>query len=421
MYSALIADRRLHAAVKQTQIKAIRRPKAYCLEVTENLSRLRLDPEGNPLPNRQLARPLNRDEQDFISSEALICKCDFTYWLERYYPVEIDPGVSDKLLDKKIGVPADLLESQRRIISAWGKREEECYRQFAKEKFTTGIDSLIIKCRQILATTTSRGACLHRMLFWPGTRAFAASLDDDRISELYTRDGISLDHLVWFQKPELTVEKQNTQRKMASPINSRIDYQAENQVNGIGTGSQYDVSHLTEVPLWKLPGKISFSFTPSLPKAVSTLCIQEGTSFGKGDYWHEITESTRKRYSGFENYTYIFVPWYCNMMKYRANVPDSWQPTKETIDHAELIERTSPEFFDGKTIHPNRSQLYWWQTTRAQHLRKGELATFYTNYPATPEQSFQNFSQGALPAEVIEAMELECQDPIASYDLEVYA
>ena len=374
-----------------------------------------------PLPNKQLRRPLDRDEIAFIQSENLICKCDFTYFLERYYPVDIDPGVSDKILEQKIGVPDTLLDSQYHIISALGKREEECYAELRKYKFTAGIHALAIKCRQILATTTMRAASIHRMHFWPGTRAFAASLDDKRLSDIYTRDKLAMDNLPWFQRADLCVERQNAERKFSAPLDSRISYESENQITGIGTGAQFDIAHLTEVPLWKMPGKINFSFVPSLPRSVSTLSFQEGTSFGKGDYWHSTTESARNKLSGFEHYTYIFCPWYINKMKYRANVPDDWRPDAETLKHADLIERTSPEFFGGKTVRATKSQLYWWQITRAQHLRNGELATFYTNYPATPEQSFQNFSQGALPAELIEAMDLDCLDPIAVYELDIYA
>ena len=108
-----------------------------------------------------------------------------------------------------------------------------------------------------------------------------------------------------------------------------------------------------------------------------------------------------------------------NMTKYRANVPDSWTPDEHTQRHADLIERTSPEFFDGNTFKANRSQLYWWESERAAHIRRGELAEFLTNYPATPEQSFQSSSQGALPPELLEIMEQEVMNPGGMYEYEL--
>jgi hypothetical protein len=56
--------------------------------------------------------------------------------------------------------------------------------------------------------------------------------------------------------------------------------------------------------------------------------------------------------------------------------------------------------------------LYWWEKTRYNHIGTGELASFLANYPATPEQSFTNFAQGALPVELIEEMEMNVRDPI---------
>jgi hypothetical protein len=85
-----------------------------------------------------------------------------------------------------------------------------------------------------------------------------------------------------------------------------------------------------------------------------------------------------------------------------------------------MVERTSPEFNDGVAYHLTRDQLYWWETTRIMHATNGELASFLANYPATPEQSFVNWAQGALPVELIEAMELDIR-PSRPYEVEVAA
>ncbi len=131
-----------------------------------------------------------------------------------------------------------------------------------------------------------------------------------------------------------------------------------------------------------------------------------------------MSEGCRKREEGFEDWIYIFIPWYCNRTKYIGNPPDSWRPSQHTVDHAELIERTSSEFCDGKTVRPSRDQLFWWEKTRAMHASNGEIASFLANYPATPEQSFTNWAQGALPVELIEQFELETRRPL-TYGVEV--
>ena len=417
MYSPEIIDRRLSRA-KREGLLFKRLPREESIGRSAELELLRFDERGVKLESGKLARGLTASEQQFIESEQLICKVDFKYWFERYCSVELDPGVT---ADGKGGIAAPILaESQLHYVKLLGKKEVEVHEEFKKYGLTLGIHAYFHKTRQVMATATARAASWHRLLFWNGTRAFCATLDDPRIGELFKRDHIILDNLPWWQMPEVYPDVKDSEIGLAPPISSRISYQAENQVTGIGTGSQNDVSHLTEVALWKYPGKIRFSFVPSIPKSVTTLHIQESTADGKGNYWHEVTEAARHKKRGFEHWVYAFIPWWFNRKKYRAVPTSGWQPSDHTLAHVELIERTSPEFNEGVVYHPTPEQLYWWETTRAEHVRTGELASFLTNYPATPEQSFQNPSQGALPAELIEQMETEVVNPVP-YEVECVA
>lgn len=422
MYSPEITERRLYQ-VKKAGLKFQRHPRDKSIEIAARLEKLRVNGRGEPLPDGQLQRAIDARENEFIESERLLCKADFEYFLTRYYAVERDPGVSAEG-ESGIG-PARLLESQRRFIRALAKREEEVHREWVKYQHTDGILVYAHKCRQVVFTATTRAATLHRMLFWGPTRAFAATLEPDGCGELYKRDKIAIENLPFWLKPPVDsiypdVKDQEIGINMSASNKSRLRYQPENQKTGIGVGTQQEVSHLTEVPLWRYPGQINFSFVPSLPKGRMTLHVQEGTSAGKGGHWQEASEGCRQKKRGYESWTYIFVPWYLNRLKWRANAPDSWIPEEHTIKHAELIERTSPEWADGMTIRPSRDQLYWWEGERARHQRNGELAYFLANWPATPEQSFVNWAQGALPVELIEEMEMNVRDP-RPYDVEIAA
>lgn len=417
MYSPEIVSRRLFQA-KKAGLSFVRRSIDVSLEISDKLEKLRFSTKGEPLPEGQLIRPLDQKEQDFIRSERILCKADFTYYLSRYHVIERDPGVG---MGSGNG-PARLLESQKVMIRHFGKREEVCYEEQKKYGRTAGVLAYCHKCRQVSFTTTSRAASIHRMLLYPGTRAFAATLKDGPAGtgELYKRDLLAIGSLPFWLKPSVYPNVKDEEIGFEAPLNCRLSYQAENQSTGIGTGTQQDVSHLTEVPLWSYPHRIRFSFIPSLPKAITTLHIQEGTSAGKGGYWQEVSEGCRQRRSGYEDYIYIFVPWWVNSTKYVGNPPTDWEPEKHTIQHAELIERTSPEFNDGVVYRPTVDQLYWWEKARALHAHNGELASFLANYPATPEQSFTNWAQGALPVELVEAMEMDIRQPKV-YEVEAAA
>src|SRR5262249_54508136 len=158
-------------------------PRGTSIEIAAKLERLRYDGNNKLLPEGQLSRPLNLAEQEHIESERLLCQCDFEYFFTRYFKIELDPGVSDQEgiietvngVDSKIAAPV-LLESQQRYITLFGRREEECQLERQKYGFTEGILAYIHKVRQVAATATIRAATSHRMILWPGTRAFAASL-----------------------------------------------------------------------------------------------------------------------------------------------------------------------------------------------------------------------------------------------------
>lgn len=418
MYSPEVIEKRLHNA-KKAGFKFTRLPRAKSLGMTAELEKLRFNARREKLPEGQLTRDLTRPEQEFIQSERILCRADFTYYLTRYHVIERDPGVGTESGNG----PAKLLESQKLLIRRLGEREKICYEEAEKYGFTAGILAYAHKCRQVAFTATARGATLHRMLFYPGTRCFAATLREGPLGtgELYKRDTLAIQSLPFWLKPAedlIYPQVKDQEIGFREPFATRCAYQAENQQTGIGTGTQQDVTHLTEVSLWSYPGRIRFSFMPSVPKAVTTLSIQEATSAGKGDYWHEVTESCRKRKRGYENYIYVFVPWWMNKTKYRAIPSPGWQPEEHSLKHAELIARTSPEFNDGVTYQVSPEQLYWWETTRAEHFRNGEGASFLANYPATPEQSFVNAAQGALPIELIEEMELNYREPRA-YEVHV--
>jgi hypothetical protein len=415
MYSEEIVERRLAAAIK-SGLRYKRLPRDTSIDIAKKLEKLRYNAKGELLPNNQLLRPLDDKELDHISSERILCKADLLYYMTRYHTVERDPGVGTESGNG----PAKLLESQIKLIHEAGKREETCFEEMKKYGHTSGILIYAHKTRQVAFTATARAISIHRMLFYPGTRAFAATLKDgpQGTGELYKRDTLSIESLPFWLKPSVYPNVKDEEIGFEAPLQCRLSYQAENQQTGIGTGTQQDVSHLTEVPLWSYPQRIRYSFVPSIPKAITTFHMQEGTSAGKGGYWQEVSEGCRHRRGGFEDYIYIFIPWYVNTLKYRGNPPDDWMPNDHTVKHAELIERTSPEFCDGKALHPSRDQLFWWEKTRELHARNGELSSFLANYPATPEQSFTNWAQGALPVELIEQMEMEVKQPF-TYAVEV--
>lgn len=388
------------------------------IDIAAKLEKLRYDDKGGLLPTGQLNRPLDSKEQAFIESERLLCKADAEYYAARYHVIGVDTGTTSG--DITMGA-CEYQESQKRFLHVLAVREEEIHAEYAKYGMTEGIRVIAHKTRQVYFTAMSRQLTMHRMLFWPGTRAFAAALNPDGTGELYKRDKLAIDSLPFWLKPqEVYPDVKDSEIGFPHPLSSRLLYQAENQKAGIAVGTQQDVSHLTEVPLWQFPEyNIGFSLAAAIPKSRMTLHIQEGTSAGKGGYWQTVSEACRHKRKGYESWSYIFIPWYLNTKKYRTIPPAGWFPDEHTIEHAEMVIRTSPEWNNGVSMRPSVEQLAWWELERAKYVGNGDLASFLSSYPATPEQSFVSRARGALPAELLEQMELDVRQPSA-YGVEVF-
>lgn len=186
-------------------------------------------------------------------------------------------------------------------------------------------------------------------------------------------------------------------------IGSQILYQKDNQESGLGQGSQFDVSHITEVASWQDPQSIELDFIPTIPQSPYAFCILESTAQGRGDWWHNFIDAVRmKRIYGW---SYCFWPWYVNKSKYRAKPPDSWRPSKMAELHAKKVLETSPEIL-GYKVELSREQLFWYEMKYQNAREKGELNLFLMNFAITPEQSFQHANQGAFDTEFMDEMRL---------------
>lgn len=418
MYSSDIIARRLFQVKKATglDIQKLRLPRERSIEIADKLQKLRYDSKGALGAPGWLGRPLDSKEQSFIETERLLCKADFAYYAQRYHKIGVDTGTSET---EETIAPVQFQESQRRLLRAMGKREEEVHAEYAKYKFTEGIRIIAHKTRQQYYTAISRMLTLHRMLFWPGTRALAAALNPKGVGELYKRDKLAIDNLPWWLMPEIYPDVKDEEIGFKHPLESRLMYQAENEKSGLAVGTTQDVSHLTEVPLWSFPAyNIGFSLMAAIPKTRQTLHIQEGTSAGGHGYWREVSEACRNKDEGWQSWTYVFIPWWTNVGKFRSIPPAGWQPKKHTQEHVEMVERTSPEWNDGATYRLTMEQAYWWESTRAQYVERGSLGAFLATYPATPEESFTQWSKGALPTELIEKMAFDERRPNV-YSVEV--
>lgn len=394
MYSPKVVEERIADAKRRAAFPLTPRPVSDVDSFCENIKR-KLDEGGN------LVQQLSKGELEFISSERVIAKCDFRYWAERYGKI-IRDGVEG-------GGTGHIRfwTSQVMALEQIGKIEEKSWEANKRGDPVDGVCIAFHKARQLGATMLARLINCHRVTNWPDQRAMGASIDDDKIMELYDRDKLIIDSLPFYLKPSLGFDVK-AEHIYFDKLNSRILYQQSSQKSGLGQGRQFELGHLTECASWPYPKMIEFDFFPTLPQSVFTLCILESTANGRGNWWHEFTEQVRKGL--YRRWHYIFVPWYVEAKKYRALPPEGWKPSEMTMNHAKKVYESSREFV-GKDILLPREQLYWYEQEREAALRAGSLNLFLSNYCATPEESFQHTVASQFSVDVLERIRLASRTP----------
>lgn len=342
-------------------------------------------------------RALLPEESAFIRNERVMSMLDFRYWAERYGVLAKDGGGLCKFTSP--------WESQEILLRFIAKVEQEIVDAALRNEPIDGLLIVLHKARQLGATAIGRLLLMHRLTLQNNRRAMSASVDDDKIQELYDRDKLIYDHLPWFLRPVLLYDEKR-QHLHFEKSDSRSLYQVSSQKSGLGVGRQFDLAHLTELSTWLNAGAVELDFFPTLPQSATTLAVLESTAYGRGNWWHDFTERVRKGQS--PRWRYVFIPWYAERSKYRRQPPADWVPSELAMLHAQKIHDTSHEFM-GTTIMLPRENLYWWESTRAEYQKGNNLAFFLTNYCATPEESFQHSGQSAFGPELLEDLRLHAR------------
>src|SRR4029077_9979558 len=124
-------------------------------------------------------------------NERILFQQDFFYAL-RYFTIERD-GVEGGGIGP---FSQTFWESQQILLDLIGKLEEHNVDYYERGYPCDGILVCDNKGGRALGHTgVARAISMHRLVGWTHTREFAASVDEDKVGELYTRDKLILDNL----------------------------------------------------------------------------------------------------------------------------------------------------------------------------------------------------------------------------------
>lgn len=412
MYSSRVTEAEQSYLESRTGVRLTRYEREYSWAVQEDLDAKReviLKTQPDSLLDSEVYAALSRDRQDFIRNERLLCSLDFTYWT-RYAKLLPDAAVGVGL------IPYDPWESQLIIFREVQRIEEEQYDRAQRGEPQDGILIAVPKARQEGISLEAAMLKMHRVMTSPYTLGVTATEDIDKRTNLYLRDERIHTNLPWWLRPARTAPDIQAERLTFGGLDSSCVYQDYSQKTSLAAGEQYLVGHMSELAQGEqvyVEKMMTLDYFPAIPQSWRSLHILESTPVGMGGWWHPfITE----QYAGRGRWRVKFIPWYVLTFKYSRLAPATWTPAQTSLGHARKVELTSAEYV-GRTVTLSRDQLYWWETTREEYRKNGNLAYFLTNYPATLEESFQTAATSIFDIETIDFYRTMTREPGGVYEV----
>jgi hypothetical protein len=332
--------------------------------------------------------------QQIIQNELIISQWDCWYWMERYYQIS---DITNRFILYKPIVP------QQVWSNIFGRLEE------AKRALIL----LCLKARQTSMTTFAQGVVQHRISFLPNIKALISSKQDKDTFKMSRMLLGSLDLQPYWLRPFTTNFKSGEFYIFDNGSYLDLGYGTQ---HSLGRGQTPTVAHLSEIASYLYPYEsIENALGKAMHETIWMLKILEGTAEGRDDWLHEKWKnSVIGHEKGTTSIYPTFIPYCARLDIYpapawleaRKEYYTNWIPKTETIIHAKKCEnyiRTNPDLREvmGSSWSMPRIQMFWYELTKEDALREGNLNAFYQEVPSDPEEAFQHAGKTIYPIQII--------------------
>lgn len=386
------------------------------ITVTDEKNNKLLDPDYlSSLPLPKLQEILN-----FIENERIISKYYFKYFMTHYYHIET--GLSQEVQEGR---------ESRISLYSFNNAGKIILKYLAIiQSLEVAIYLLLLKARQLGATTLSQGLINHRLLFYSDIKAMVGSSDPDKTNEMVSKMGIAWDRLPNWLTPSIRVTKSKEEYATIAELNNKLIKGHGSATSGIGRGTTPTVWHLSEIPDFEDPYEdIDASLLNATHDDPYTLGIMESTAKGDEGYWYDTwKEATEGWLQGKSDFCPIFLGWYLGTdlyptktwIKSKLFFFNQWKPKPDTISHKVKVESyvradSLLSSILGLNYTLPREQMFWYEVKKEAAEKKGQLAKFYEEVPATPDDAFQaSGGSPVFPVQIIQQM-TSLAKPLALY------
>lgn len=330
---------------------------------------------------QRLRRPLNHDEQRFITNERRLCALDFrSYWLPNYayivnwakQPQRFTPNVAQQI-----------------VMDLWAEDEAAGNAILMQQ----------LKARRLGVSTISELNVSHRYQFQPYSNCVVASADPQKTVEMAGMIKFCLEQQPWWLMPTVTKVKNAIPVEFAEQ-HSTLTIEAGNQFTGVARGSSPNIFHLSELCEWQDADElIDSALLPAIIDTPGVFGILEST--GGPGWWENKWLQTKKDFArGTSRIRPVFLPWYVGTDIYptetwlrKTPIAPDWIPSERTIRHAEKARAyvlSNPLLFQHLAHGDSRWQMpreqMWYREVNYRTAQEAKtLHLFLSQYCTAPE------------------------------------
>jgi hypothetical protein len=330
----------------------------------------------------QQIRPYLPDEQSFVENELLMTKASYEYWAKRYCIINKDAST--------IAPMYPLLPSQQFILTRIGELEEKIH---SGEREDGILINLLKGGRQIGGSTLAESINAHRTTTQGNLFGLIAADVPQQSAYLFDMYARMVEGLPAWIRPEILEKVKDTEIKFEGGTNIWVG--SGKSVRGttgqrgqLGRGKTLSIGHLSELSTWDATDQIQGALLPTIPRSPRVFFMFESTAKGRGGWWHEHWQKSRK---GIGRFVPIFIPWYAEPKKFSLTPPEGWIPKDTTIAHMKRCEATGGKWTGGQ-VKLTKDQLFWYEITRNDYEESGQLSTFLEEYGAADDDECFQFS-----------------------------
>jgi hypothetical protein len=342
----------------------------------------------------EASRTLSGEEQQYVAVNRLLAKIDFRYFLTRFCKV---------LTTQKTLRPIVPWPSQEKVLKIMADEEKA-----NEERLWCKIPMVLLKSRQVGGTVIGEAIIAHSVFLNPNTQGIIASDDPDKSLNLYYVLTRMYDNLPGWLRPTTVGGRVKGTHLNFPQLDSNVMVGSGNQKTPLGHGLTIDVAHFTELSTWVYPERIDEDLMPafmSSEKHHSVLLFESTGAGGAGNWYHDHFMAAWK---GQTNFKAVFAAWYLRP----SNVMDPAGITfkASTLNMAQRVKQEQGEEL-------SKGQLAYYQILRQNYESKGDLSTFYQEYPSTVMESFQLGVKSVWPIEVRAKLRDKVKEPARVYQV----